>query len=199
MSSKTCNDFKKQIILDAARKVLTRYGYDGTTISLIATNAGVSRGLLHYYFKSKDEILSQVIKNYTKSGTTEINEFFSQNLTPEDYAAGITAWFKDIIINDSYLFLSIYEGVTLSRHSRVLNSEIADSYIQWKQAMEIGLKQAQEKQNITPKIPVKELAALISALIDGMGLQFLADPEMVNDDLIMESLKICIADLLGGR
>jgi AcrR family transcriptional regulator len=199
MNSKSRNDFREQRILDAAKTVLAQYGYDRATISLIAAKAGVSRGLLHYYFKNKEEMLAKVIKENTKIATRMIAEIFDHHHTPEGYARGIAGWFRNAIENDSYLFLSIYEGVVLVRQSRVLSIEIADSYIKWKQAFEIGLKHAQEKQYITPGIPVKSLAALVSALIDGMGLQFLSEPDLVKDDLIWKTFEACIVDLFGSK
>ncbi|MGV8073910.1 MAG: TetR/AcrR family transcriptional regulator [Syntrophobacteraceae bacterium] len=199
MKSKSRNTSKEQIIIKAATKVLGQYGYERATISLIAAEAGVSRGLLHYYFKSKEELLEKIIKDYTEVGTAEVAEIFNDHHTPAGYAEGITRWFKDAILNEPYLFSSWYEGVTLVRHSGPISRVIAASYIEWKQAFEVGLKQAQEKQIIAPAPPVKALAALISALLDGLGLQFLSEPELLKDNLIWESFEACIVSLLKSK
>lgn len=199
MKCKSPNNFSEQRILKAASTVLAQYGYERATIRLIAAEAGVSRGLLHYYFKSKEEILAQVIKESTKVGTAMVAAIFDLHNTPEGYAAAITSLFKNALKTDPDLFYFFIEGVNLTKRSKVLKSELADSYVKWRQAFEIGFNQAREKQHITPNLPVKALAALISALIDGMALQFLSEPELIHDDFIWESFEACVAHLLGSR
>ena len=53
---------KRQILLESALKVFSENGYNGATISMIAEEAGVSKGLLYTYFKSKDVLLDELIK-----------------------------------------------------------------------------------------------------------------------------------------
>lgn len=50
------NDQRQQQILDAAAAVIIRQGYDKTTMSDIADEAGASRGTVYLYFKGKEEI-----------------------------------------------------------------------------------------------------------------------------------------------
>ena len=48
-------------ILDAAEDEFAEHGFDGTRMVAIATRAGVTHGLLHYYFESKDRLYEQVV------------------------------------------------------------------------------------------------------------------------------------------
>jgi AcrR family transcriptional regulator len=63
-------------ILEAAFAVLSRDGYENVSIKDIAEEAGVAQGLVHYYFKSKQQlvlaVLFEVCKKmdvYTAEGT----------------------------------------------------------------------------------------------------------------------------------
>lgn len=49
-------------ILGAAEDLITRQGYDKTSISDIAEAVGLGRGLIYLLFKSKDEILETLIR-----------------------------------------------------------------------------------------------------------------------------------------
>lgn len=53
---------RKQAILDAAAKLIIQYGYDKTTIGDVADTIGLNRALVYGYFKSKDELLAELIK-----------------------------------------------------------------------------------------------------------------------------------------
>jgi AcrR family transcriptional regulator len=48
-------------LLEAAGAVVARSGYANTSMKEIAAEAGVAQALLHYYFESKEELLSEVV------------------------------------------------------------------------------------------------------------------------------------------
>ena len=49
-------------ILEAARKLIAEKGVDGTSMRNIAEMAGVNQAMIHYYFRSKENLYSQVVK-----------------------------------------------------------------------------------------------------------------------------------------
>lgn len=55
------SDEREQQILSAAAAVIMRQGYDKTTMSDIADEAGVSRGTVYLYFKGKEEIFEALL------------------------------------------------------------------------------------------------------------------------------------------
>lgn len=52
----------KEKILDAALDCFAKYGFHGVSMDEIVKQAGVSKGLVYYHFKSKDEVLIEIIK-----------------------------------------------------------------------------------------------------------------------------------------
>src|SRR5207247_9422644 len=48
-------------ILEAAFQILARQGYENTSIKDIAEEAGVAQGLVHYHFKSKQQLVLAVL------------------------------------------------------------------------------------------------------------------------------------------
>lgn len=51
----------REKILQAAFDVLSRQGYENTSVKQIAEEAGVAQGLVHYYFKSKQRLVVEVL------------------------------------------------------------------------------------------------------------------------------------------
>lgn len=49
-------------IVEAFARVLADHGYAGATIAAVAAEAGLSPGLLHHYFASKDEMLEALLE-----------------------------------------------------------------------------------------------------------------------------------------
>ncbi len=50
----------REKIIEAAMRVFAQYGYFRAPISLIAREADVSKGLIFWYFRSKDELILEV-------------------------------------------------------------------------------------------------------------------------------------------
>lgn len=53
---------RKSEILDVAEELFSTKGFDDTTTGDILEKAGIARGTLYYYFKSKEEIMNAVIE-----------------------------------------------------------------------------------------------------------------------------------------
>ena len=94
MSPKTKEQFeeirqeKRELILDTALEVFATHGFHGTSISMIAKHAGIAKGLLYNYFKSKEDLLRAIIDEGLKDalGTyTPLleNKISEDDLTPE--------------------------------------------------------------------------------------------------------------------
>lgn len=54
---------KEQIILDAAEKEFMTKGYDGAKTTSIAAMAGVTHAMLHYYFRTKENLFNKVFES----------------------------------------------------------------------------------------------------------------------------------------
>jgi len=63
---KTNNELREQRILDAAANLFVHYGYDKTTVSDIAREAGISKGAVYLHFKGKEELLERLISREMK-------------------------------------------------------------------------------------------------------------------------------------
>lgn len=55
------NEAREQRLLDAASELIVHYGYGKTTIDDIAAQAGVSKGAVYLHFRSKDDLLDQLL------------------------------------------------------------------------------------------------------------------------------------------
>ncbi len=63
----------KRRIVEAAYRILAESGYESTSIKEIARRAGVAPGLVHYYFKSKEELLSAALKEGSDQYTRDLD------------------------------------------------------------------------------------------------------------------------------
>lgn len=57
-------ELRKRAIMNAALKLFAQYGYEDTTVDMIAEKSELSKGLVYFYFQSKEHILSEIIREY---------------------------------------------------------------------------------------------------------------------------------------
>ena len=66
---------KRQQILDGACQVFLHQGFDGASMGAIAQQAGVSKGTLYVYFKSKDDLFEQIVEDRRRQQAEQIFSF----------------------------------------------------------------------------------------------------------------------------
>ncbi|MBT2605319.1 TetR/AcrR family transcriptional regulator [Bacillus sp. ISL-53] len=73
----------KEKIRAAAMELFIKQGYYATSISDIAKQAGISKGLLYNYYKGKEELLSEMVEARIKEVVEVMEEAFTLN-TPRE-------------------------------------------------------------------------------------------------------------------
>jgi len=74
----------EQKILDAAQDVFHEKGYDGARMQEIADKASINKGLLHYYFKSKDALFDAIFSMALRSMVANIHSILAMEIPLEE-------------------------------------------------------------------------------------------------------------------
>lgn len=74
----------EQKILEAAEEVFHEKGYDGARMQEIADKATINKGLLHYYFKSKDLLFEAIFKAALRRMISNLNSILLMDNTLEE-------------------------------------------------------------------------------------------------------------------
>lgn len=74
----------RERILAAAEELFARYGFDATPTSKVAAHAGVPKGLVHYYFQRKPDLLAALVERLPDEGVEP-----DRVVVPGDVAASL--------------------------------------------------------------------------------------------------------------
>ena len=76
---------KAQRIIDAMRHSVAKRGTTGSTFDHVSREAGVSRGLLHYYFGTKEQLLVEAVRRDCELRIERLEEQLSTAKTADDF------------------------------------------------------------------------------------------------------------------
>src|SRR5438309_8882241 len=91
---------KAQRIVDAMRASVARHGAAGSTFDHVAREAGVSRGLLHYYFGTKERLLAEVVRRDCDVRLAMLDTALERTTTAGDVVDVLVRSLEQIVAED---------------------------------------------------------------------------------------------------
>ncbi|WP_333649983.1 TetR/AcrR family transcriptional regulator [Candidatus Binatus sp.] len=97
-------EYRVREILEAARRVMARYGMQGTTVDRVAEEAKVAKGTIYLYFDTKDELVNAAVIEGLREMTAEVLASDDSSMPPLDRIRKlILAHFRMLASNQDFL------------------------------------------------------------------------------------------------
>ena len=90
-------------VVQAATQVFINKGYEGATMQEIANEAGINKGLLHYYFKSKENLFHTVIIGVAGQIAPKIDILIESDESLAFKIQKFVEFYIDLLIKNPYL------------------------------------------------------------------------------------------------
>ena len=130
----------RQSLVDAALKLFGQRGYSGTTLRLIAEEAGCSRGPIYWHFASKEELFEEILA-YSQLPLERLVALHHEASDPLAAAADFSRQWLRMLLDDHYfrqsfeIFLNKTEfteavSKTLARE-RALTASLIATFAAW--------------------------------------------------------------------
>src|SRR5512132_3912097 len=132
---------KAQRIIAAMRASVSSRGAAASTFDHVAREAGVSRGLLHYYFGSKERLLVEVVRHDTAERNRSMDERLAKAYSPDEIVDARGVGLEEFLEDEGGGQAVIYELLSASRHSEEIRAELAELYRQWRERLAGWLRQ----------------------------------------------------------
>src|SRR3954447_17545811 len=119
---------KAQRIVAAMRESVGARGVAGSTFDVVAREAGVSRGLLHYYFGTKERLLIEVVRRDCDLRMDVLDAQLAGARTADDFVDALVFSLRDLLATDPDFFPLFFEVFTLSRRNDEIAAELPDHF-----------------------------------------------------------------------
>ena len=167
---------KAQRIIDAMRDSVARRGAAGSTFEHVAREAGVSRGLLHYYFGTKERLLIEVVRRDSDLRIARLDEMLAEATTADAVLDVLVKSLTDLIDNDPGFFLLLYELFSAGRRNPDIQHEVGQLFERTRSHVAEVLRQKDAEGVLSLRFPAEAVVSYLFAVGDGFALQAPSDP-----------------------
>jgi AcrR family transcriptional regulator len=196
-SERRLDSEKAKRIVRAMRTSVGRRGAAASTFDHVAQEAGVSRGLLHYYFGTKERLLVEVVRHDSDVRLRHLEESLAAADSVDAIVQALVTQLREYVEEDPATHALIHELFSVSRRNDEVREELAQLYRRVRgQVAEI--LQAKEREGVVKlRGDADAVASLLFALGDGLELQLVSDPAWDSSETFATGIETA-RFLLGG-
>jgi AcrR family transcriptional regulator len=168
---------KAQRIVDAMRASVARRGAAGSTFDHVAREAGVSRGLLHYYFGTKERLVVEVVRRDTDIRMSMLDAALADAHTADDFIDALVRSLEDLVENDPDYLTLWFELFTIARRNEEIGAQVVELTRRTREHVAEVFSAKQKEGVIRLHDEPEAVAAILFALADGVALRMLLEPD----------------------
>ena len=161
-------------LLAAVARVISRRGYAGTRFQDVAEEAGVAVGTLQHHFGTRSRMLSEAMDQWVDEIDAQLLVLRSRTADPWTRLEGILVYVGTRIgeRNESWRMWLDFTGSALQ--DAELRRSGARSQQRWELAFADTIREGVDAGALEPAVAAEDAASILSALLDGLGLQVFA-------------------------
>lgn len=168
---------KAQRIVAAMRAAASEHGVAGSTFDVVAARAEVSRGLLHYYFGTKERLLAEVVRVDCERRIALMAVGLEAADSIDEILAMLMAQLMDFLEGEEPTGALIFELYVAGRGNEEVRQELVALYRRLREEIGAGLLAKEREGAVRLRGDAQGVASMLFAMADGISLQVLSDPE----------------------
>ncbi len=195
MSRRSLSGEKAKRIIDAMRRSVAQRGTAGSTFDHVSREAGVSRGLLYYYFGTKEQLLVEAVRRDCQLRMELLERQLATAKTADDFIGLMVQNLEDTVSEDPDFLTLLFELFTLSRRNADIAVEYAGLMRGTREQVAGMLAVAQRDGILRLHAEPEAVAEVIFSLGDGLALRMLSEPDRDFNAAVLAGMT-CVRALL---
>lgn len=167
---------RREQIVQATIRCLAREGYSGLTMKKVAREAGVSQGILHYYFPNKRAILVAALGRVMADLDRRVVREARGARDPRQRLRALIGACLSVAIEAREFWVVFVEFWGEMMHDRALLRINAELYARVRRLIG-GIVAQGTRAGLFRRVNPEQAGAVILALVDGLSLQLTFDPK----------------------
>lgn len=171
-------------LMDAAERLLYDVGYAGVTTRAVAEEAGVKHGLVHYYFGSMDELLTQTLERFVDQLAEALEALYEDpGLSFADkWRLGSQFWVDEPASRFPKILLEL---LAMGWNMRSLQPRLTEVHARFRAIFERHFGQALRDYGLDEtEFPLKVIVAAVTSFQLGLIVEGLSDVHEGHQELL---------------
>lgn len=165
-------------IVEAMRASVAARGIAGSTFDHVAREAGVSRGLLHYYFQTKERLLVEVVRRECQVRGELLNQAVAGARGADDLIDALVRSFEDLMVDGASDVIMFYELLTLAQRTEGIATELEELSRSLRLQLAEALRAGRAAGVFELRAEPDDVASFLLALADGVMIRRLSEPAL---------------------
>jgi len=165
-------------IVEAMRASVAERGISGSTFDVVARSAGVSRGLLHYYFGTKERLLVEAVRRETEVRGALLREAVTSAQGADELIDGLVRSFEDLLGAGSSQVVMFYELLTLAQRNTGIAAELSELSRTLRLELAGALRTGRDAGVFELRAGPDEVASFLLVLADGVMIRRMSEPDL---------------------
>jgi DNA-binding transcriptional regulator YbjK len=195
MGRKSNASQRRDQIVWALYDCLAEKGHEKVTVKAIAVQAGLPAGVIHYYFASKDDIVSNLAEAIVEKYSKLLDESISEASTTEQRIESAIDFIVDILIFNRPLNRVFYNLIQMAFERKAVGRVVKNMFTEYRERLARVFEEAGAGRQS------QVLGAALVAVTEGFSLQSLVDPGVFERDDVRRLIAQAVRDRLtaGSR
>lgn len=169
-------DIRRAQLTSATYNVVSKKGYYNFTIKDIAQEAGMSTGLIHYYFKNKQDLLLNLLREINRNIRASLQQDLEHLSDPIDRLAAFIERACNLVMQEKNYFYVLLDFWTQLNHNERMRTAIQKLYTSYRDVCSEILNEGIELGKFN-NIDVRYTATMIVSMVQGLIIQYVIDPD----------------------
>lgn len=182
-------------LLRAATTVFAEQGMERASIDDVAGHAGYTKGAFYANFASKEDLFLALLDDHFAELLERLDRAVSADQDMVDQAREGAASFISFIASDPDWERLFFDFSFYAMRNDAFRAELVARRGALRQGIATLLQRRVDELGLTPPVPVADIAMMVFAMGDGVGLQRLLDPESLDAELYPTMLGTFFAGL----
>lgn len=191
-------DERRTQIMAATRRVMVKRGVMALRVADVAREAGVSPGIVHYYFASKDDLIRETFEDNFSASVERRSSILEREVPVDEKLSLLLDSYvpRDEVTRESWhVWMELWVGALQDERLRELNET---AYGQWRHLIGGVIAEGIEGGVFASDDPESEVNQLI-AMLDGLAVQALLGSSVVSVEMMQRTCADFVRDnLLAG-
>jgi len=177
-------------LMQAARKVFAKSGFEQARLEDIARLAGKTRGAFYANFKDKEEVFFAILEASLEEDRGVLRDTMKRCASMKQRLQAFAQYLLEVIHDRELILLHIeFKTYAIRNPKRKRLAELLTKMIDQYVAQEVG--------EFIPALRDADARSVVSGVIDGLALNVLFDPEPPSDAVLEQVILAVLQQVVG--